>query len=205
MIRHGQTEANANQIMAGSLDSPLTKLGRQQALNVHHALDHLSVQPTHVYHSHLSRARDTATLINQKLSLPQHEDAGLAELDTGEWEGVPYDQCRPVMREWVDPPGGEPYRAFLSRIRDAKTRILGQEDIVPLIVSHGGVFRALAKLYDINIHGVRNCVLYEFAPTPEQENFPWTIWRYDHDKEISDSVHRRRITLTSHDPDSEIA
>ncbi len=33
MIRHGQTEANRDLILQGQMDSPLTTLGREQALS----------------------------------------------------------------------------------------------------------------------------------------------------------------------------
>ena len=64
MIRHGQTEANAAQIMAGSIDSPLTALGRQQAKNVHDILENLEIKPKTIIHSHLSRAKETAEILN---------------------------------------------------------------------------------------------------------------------------------------------
>ena len=205
MIRHGQTEANAQQIMAGSLDSPLTEFGRQQAMDVHHALDHMPEQPTKIIHSHLSRARDTASLINLKLGLEMQEEAGIAEWHAGDWEGVPYEQCGDIMRSWIDAPGGESSQDFLSRIRAAKHRILSEDGHTPLLVSHGGVFRALAKLYDIDIHGVRNAVLYEFEPTMDAPHFPWDVWRYDVPEEDKSAVSRNRVIFDPSDPTSEIA
>lgn len=204
MIRHGQTEANASQLMAGSLDSPLTEFGRQQALDVHHAVDHMVHKPTKIIHSHLSRARDTASLINLKLGLDMQEDAGIAEWHAGDWEGVPYDQCGDIMRSWIDAPNGESADDFLGRIRDSKRRILSEDAETPLIVSHGGVFRALAKLYDIDIHGVRNAVLYEFEPSMH-ETFPWDVWRYEAPEDDKSSVSRTRVTFDPNDPASEIA
>lgn len=201
MIRHGQTDANAQKIMAGSLDSPLTELGKNQARNVHNILNSLPLKPRKIIHSNLSRARDTALILNENLNLPLHENPLMAEFDAGEWEGVPYDQCRPLLRDWVDPPGGETYKGFLQRIKTAKTQALSMDEPV-MIVSHGGVFRALFKLYDIHMHGVQNCKLYEFTPKDATNNspFPWDVWRYDHEGGVS-----RTLVNLHDDPDSEIA
>lgn len=205
MIRHGETEANVRRVMAGSLDSPLTEKGRQQALEVRHVLDYTSIKPTRIIHSPLARARDTAVIINEKLSLLMKEESGIAELHAGQWEGRPYEECRDILRGWADPPGGETCKEFLERVRKAQRRILAEPEQTPLIVSHGGVFRALAKLYDIDIHGVRNCVLYEFEPHGKITKFPWQVWRYDTSEESGSGVIRTRVTFVSHDPDSEIA
>lgn len=201
MIRHGETEANANQIMAGSLDSPLTENGRAQARAIHDVIDALKIKPRRIVHSHLERARETAEIINDALNVPMHEDPDYAELHTGDWEGVHYDECRDLLRGWVDPPGGERYAEFFERIKRAKKRALkGHEPV--MAVTHGGVFRAFLKLHGIHKTGVRNCMLYEFEPATNLENgnFPWTVWRYD----IKETVTRTQVDLQNH-PASEIA
>ena len=71
MIRHGQSTANERRIMAGGLfDSPLTDKGRGQAHTLSGYLkDHILPMPGRIYHSTMIRARDTAHLLNQNLSL----------------------------------------------------------------------------------------------------------------------------------------
>lgn len=185
MIRHGETEANAAQIMAGSLDSPLTGAGRDQARAVHRVIENLADKPTLIVHSHLSRARDTATIINEALKVPMIEDADFAEIHAGDLEGAPWADCQ-HFDDYRDMPNGERFEDFFARVRRAKNRILGSEPGPVLIVSHGGVFRAFSKLYGIDIPGVRNCHLHEFSPAPAApENpprpFPWDAWHYDYD------------------------
>lgn len=181
MIRHGETEANAAQVMAGSLDSPLNEKGRAQAKAVQQIVIKLKIKPTVIVHSHLSRARDTATIINEVLGLPMHEDSDLAELHAGDWEGKPYDTCGPMMKSWHNPPGGETFDEFCDRIRRGKTRALEKHHGPILIVCHGGVFRGLGKIYGLDIPGVfKNCHLHEFHPNPLDKKFPWTVWHYDH-------------------------
>lgn len=180
MIRHGETEANAALILAGSMDSPLTHTGRTQAKNIHHALPHLKIKPEIIIHSHLSRARDTATIINEQLNLPMIEDARYAEMHAGDWEGVSYEQSRPMLEGWVDAPNGETAQGFIDRVKAAKKTALSHEKSPPLIVCHGGVFRAFLQPYNIHSSGVKNCTLYEFTPKSNTaERFPWDVWRYD--------------------------
>ncbi|MCB1840918.1 MAG: histidine phosphatase family protein [Rhodospirillales bacterium] len=179
MIRHGQTEANAQRIMAGSMDTPLNETGRAQARSAHDVLKSLSVKPRTIVHSNLSRARDTAKILNEVLNAPMHEDAGLAELHAGDWEGEPYDICSPLLQGWEDPPNGETFAAFTQRLKEAKKRTLGSHDGPVLIVSHGGVFRGLGMIYGLEIPGVfKNCHLHEFIPDPANTVFPWEVWSY---------------------------
>lgn len=202
MIRHGETEANAARIMAGSLDSPLTAQGRNQARAIHTVIETLAIRPRKIIHSHLVRARDTAMIINEALNVAMHEDPDYAELHAGEWEGVPYEQCPALLNQWVDPPGGEPCDEFFTRIRRAKTRALQDRDEPVMVVTHGGVFRAFLKLHDIDIEGVRNCILYEFEPGDSGNPFPWSVWRYDIE---NGAVIRKSVNLKTQSPAAEIA
>lgn len=184
MIRHGETEANAAKIMAGSLDTPLTEKGRLQARDVQRVIENLAVKPRNIVHSHLSRARDTAAIINEVLKAPLHEDPDLAELHAGDWEGVPYAQCNRIFSTWEDPPNGETFAAFTARVRRAKTRALENHDGPVLIVCHGGVMRGLGRMYGLDVPGMfKNCHLYEFQPAPEKARFPWRVWSYGFDQE----------------------
>ena len=193
IIRHGETEANFNKIMAGSLDSPLTTKGRDQARQARVIVEQLAVKPTIIIHSQLARARETAHIINESLRLPMREDADLAEMHAGDWEGVPYDECRAMLDDWLDPPGGETYDQFFDRIRRAKTRHLPLNPSPVLIVCHGGVMRALWKIYGISMPGVRNCHLHEFHPAPEQESFPWKTFAHDYDHTADSRPIRREV------------
>lgn len=187
MIRHGQTDANLAQIMAGSTDSPLTVTGREQARAVQEIVEALQIRPQIVAHSHLTRARDTAAIINEVLGAPMIEEPELGEMHAGDWEGVPYHMCRSMLDSWTDPPGGETFAEFSERIRRAKHRLLSRMETPPLIVSHGGVFRGFARLYKLHIPVIENCRLFEFEPvepTHEHENgspraFPWRVYVYE--------------------------
>lgn len=178
-MRHGQTEANANEIMAGSTDSPLTKLGREQAFQAQKIVSMLEKKPTHIYHSHLSRARDTAKIINETLQIEMREDPDLAEICAGEMEGRPWSECLDIFDGWVQTPGGEHPDDFFTRVKNSKNRALLREDSLPLIVCHGGVMRAFGALYGYDAPALfKNAHLYEFMPA-QSNKFPWTVYDYE--------------------------
>ena len=71
MLRHGQSEANVANVIAGrGVDSPLTAQGRAEAETVRSTLSQLDIPPQVIVHSSLSRARDTAHILNKSLGLP---------------------------------------------------------------------------------------------------------------------------------------
>lgn len=189
MIRHGETEANAARIMAGSLDSPLTDHGRQQARNVHDILHALEKKPEVLVHSNLSRARDTAHILNEALDVPLREEPDIAEIFCGDWEGIPYDDCMEHLTTFADPPGGETFDGFADRVRRGKSAAIDSHSGPVMFVCHGGVFRAVAKLYNLDIQGSKNCHLHEFVPNPANEILPFDIYAYH----FEDNLHKIEV------------
>ena len=93
LVRHGETEANAARIAAGGyLDTPLTQNGILQAKTLADKIKALDIKPSAIYHSSLSRARDTATHINKHLGLSMTEVPDLIEHIFGDWEN----------KDWAD-------------------------------------------------------------------------------------------------------
>ena len=179
MIRHGETEANAAQRMAGSHDSPLTPKGLEQAALARDVMKHINQKPVAVFHSHLSRARDTAHVINEAINAPTFEDPDLAEMHAGNLEGAPYEECRHIFTEWLEVPNGEHPNDFFNRVKRGKSRALEQFNDPILIVCHGGVMRAFGAIYGLNVPGrFANAHLYEFIPNEHKEKFPWDVFDY---------------------------
>jgi broad specificity phosphatase PhoE len=139
-LRHGETETNLRRLVAGSIDTQLTPLGRQQALEAARVLANEPV--TAVYSSPLRRAHETAVPIAETLGLPVIVLAGLAERTWGVLEGQP----RASRVRGVTPEGAESGRAFVERILSALALI---ESEAPLIVGHSGVFRVLCRTLEI--------------------------------------------------------
>ncbi len=198
MVRHGQTEANAARLMAGTINSPLTKLGRAQAKNLHNIVLSLDIKPEIIAHSHLDRARDTANIINQALNLPTAEDTDFAEIDAGDWEGVPYDDCPNLLQDHVDPPNGETFDNFSIRITKAKNKLFSRKETPALIVSHGGVFKALARIYGIKSPLIPNCALYEFTPTKVTQAFPWDVYHHKPSDYCQNTVTKELVSGFNH-------
>ncbi len=176
MIRHGQSEANLNEIVSGHIDVALTELGREQARAAGKIIAALpeDQKPRRIVHSHLSRARDTASLINESLGgLPMRETSDIAEQFFGIWENKSWEHTRPQIYAGIDPEGGETHDAFRQRVRTALNAIFAESEELPLVVCHGGVFRAFAGLYGEEMLGIRNCAPYRF--TPRQHAYPWEI------------------------------
>lgn len=183
MIRHGQTEDNFADIVAGGeTDSQLTNYGEEQAQELAPYLASLSIKPAKIYHSPLQRARRTAELLNSALGLQQEEVYDLQEQDVGEWAGLTWSDPRIKFTRDIAPPNGESAAQFSARIQRAVTYCLDQqqEDGPPLLVCHGGLFFALGILYNIyeSITHVHNCHLYYFEPYRDYPFFPWKITHF---------------------------
>lgn len=181
LIRHGETEANAAKITAGGgYDSPLTDIGRKQAQMVADVIEQLEVKPTRVIHSPMTRARDTANYINDKLGLDSQEVDTLREHMVGEWEGKPWEEVMPHVRANIRPPGGENKDDFAARVKNTLTDILHAHDDPVMIVAHGGTFYSILHLYEQAYDsGIENCHLHYFEPAPDVGDFPWRIWQFD--------------------------
>lgn len=174
MIRHGESEANANKIMAGNYDSPLTLRGMEQAKEAAKALSSLAAMPEIIIHSTLERAAHTARLLNTQAELPMMPDTTMREHHVGDWEGIPHEKCLSDWQNEVDPPNGESFTDFRLRIQKSLTSILETHHL-PLIVCHGGVFRSFYRLHNQAASTKENAKLYHFQPDESACDFPWKI------------------------------
>lgn len=152
LVRHGQTQWNAEKRIQGRADSPLTDVGVRQARQW--GRDLIGSGLTRIVSSDLGRARGTAEFINESLNLPHAADARLREQDWGAWTGMTLtdirrnDGDRLAQAEaagWgFQPPGGEDRRQLLKRCRAA---LAEAADAHPgahfLVVAHEGVIKSL--------------------------------------------------------------
>ncbi len=83
LIRHGESEANANRIHQGqTIDTGLSKKGKEQAKKVAKRLVNEKIEA--VYSSDLKRAMETAKFIADSHNLKAIPDKRLREFDLGE-------------------------------------------------------------------------------------------------------------------------
>ena len=89
IIRHGQSEANANYIFAGHSDFDLSELGKDQAKL---AAEYLfkRIKPDAIYSSDLLRAYHTATPVGEIFNMPVIKEKGFREIFAGAWEGLSF-------------------------------------------------------------------------------------------------------------------
>lgn len=150
LVRHGETEANAQQVWQGSLDAPLTARGQQQVAATANYLCEL-VQRCPIdrfYVSPLPRAQSTARAIAQVLQLEPTIEPGLREFDLGDWEGRSFRELKEKEQLWqrwrIDPtfapPNGESPRTFGRRaVSIMATLAAAHPGQTILVVTHGGL------------------------------------------------------------------
>ena len=135
LVRHGETDWNADGRLQGQTDRPLSEYGRRQAQRLAGELADQSFEA--IYASDLSRARETATILGERLGLAVALDPDLREKNWGTWEGL-----TSVERDRVEFVG-ESTEAHSDRMLRALRRIAdrhpGERPV--LVVTHGGSMR----------------------------------------------------------------
>ena len=151
LARHGETDWNRIGRWQGHADPPLNDEGRQQAAKLAEQLVGDGVAA--VYSSDLRRARETATIVGDRLELSVIEDAGLREIDVGSWSGLTRDEVRERFPEgfarWLGGEighDGETREQLTERVVETVERIAAAHDgETVLVVTHGGAIRALRR------------------------------------------------------------
>jgi broad specificity phosphatase PhoE len=135
LVRHGETDWNADGRLQGHTDRPLSDYGRRQARQLAGDLEDEELEA--IYSSDLARARETAEIVGERLDLPVVLDPDLREKDWGTWEGL-----TSVERDRVEFVG-ETTEAHQERILRALRRIAERHagDARVLVVTHGGSMR----------------------------------------------------------------
>jgi probable phosphoglycerate mutase len=147
LVRHGESTFVAEGRFQGRLDPPLSDLGRRQAELVGLRLADRDSQtplpipvgsPVAIWHSPLSRAAGTASIIasHQPDEIQLHPIDGLTEIAQGDWEGQPLAEVKArwstELAAWrstpvlAHAPGGEALRAAAMRVRSALGEVIGE-------------------------------------------------------------------------------
>lgn len=179
LIRHGQTDWNAEFRIQGTTDIPLNELGRGQAA--------AAVAPLAAFHgderdwdfiisSPLSRAADTADFIAAGLGIDvKHRLPTIVERNYGDAEGL---QAGPELEALRVPNG------FLAAESEADVAQRGVEALQNLaqefpgariiVVSHGTLIRlTLNKIFDLSVGPISNAALTVARSSPAG-------WHLDH-------------------------
>lgn len=155
VIRHGETDWNAQRRVQGHTDIALNITGKRQASLLAQALADSPIQA--VYSSDLLRAWETAQAIALPHDAPHHVIAALRERRFGNIEGqvfADFEEQHPEAAfhwrtrtpHWQPPGDGESLLALRERVErtvyDIAARHPGQQ---VAIVSHGGVLDVLYR------------------------------------------------------------
>lgn len=150
LIRHGQTDWNAQRRWQGHTDIPLNATGLAQAQAVARRLADWPLRA--VYSSDLQRAAQTAAAVAAPHGLAPVADARWRERSAGRFEGLTGadlardfpDYFQEMQRGIIRPLGGEMPEALLARVAEVFEQTVAQHngDIIA-VVSHGGTIRML--------------------------------------------------------------
>ncbi|ALB71938.1 2,3-diphosphoglycerate-dependent phosphoglycerate mutase GpmB [Cronobacter muytjensii] len=146
LVRHGETQWNAERRIQGQSDSPLTEKGEHQAMQVAQRAKALGI--THIISSDLGRTRRTAEIIAQGCGCDVILDPRLRELDMGVLERRHLDTLTEEEEGWRRQlingtpegriPQGESMQEVSDRMHGALNACLDlPQGSRPLLVSHG--------------------------------------------------------------------
>lgn len=150
--RHGRTQWNVLGRTQGHTDIPLDTVGLRQVRRA--AAELCRLGPTAIVSSDLTRARQTAQELAERVGLEIEVDARLREMCFGAWEGLTWEQAKErfgmdamIARAHGDSsgiPGAESSAHLGDRVAEALADHVSSlpEDGVLVVATHGGSIRA---------------------------------------------------------------
>ena len=201
LIRHGESEANREDIFAGHLNVDLMPKGVEQAQKTaQYIVENYTVDK--IYASDLKRAYKTGKTLADKLGMEIIADKRFREIDAGEWDGIKFnelgDKYAEEFRIWRDDianakcTGGESVEDLRKRVFGAATEVAENNDGKTVVIAtHATPIRvmqtyvqmgSLEKMNDIP--WVSNASVSVF----EYDNGKWTCKAVSMDKHLGDLV-----------------
>lgn len=159
LVRHGQDEDNANGILNGHRDMPLTEIGKKQAKELAQKIKETEIHFDKVYSSPLQRAYFTAQTITNSLGLEQPEIVDLLiERDFGTMTGKAINDavqlCTPDIMKTdsityiLSPEEGETFPQLIERGQKILEYIEEKHNNQSiLLVSHGDIGKMIYAAY----------------------------------------------------------
>ena len=150
LVRHGQTAANAQNLLQGHINHPLDEVGLAQVSLLGGALQKIA-PVSRVVASPLQRAQQTAQAITQGLSqhIEVETDPRWIELNYGDFDGQPVSSVSPEQwatwrtDEHFRPPHGETLAELSVRVHEAIEALLADSVSAHIVVvSHVSPIKA---------------------------------------------------------------
>jgi 2,3-bisphosphoglycerate-dependent phosphoglycerate mutase len=196
LVRHGETTWNSERRAQGHLDVPLSSLGRDQATMLAHRLRGTSFDA--IYSSDLSRALETARIVNSNLGGRSQvlADARWREQMLGALQGLSTGEVAAML----EARGATRPVLVTERYPDAESRAelmervkLGLQELIRrhpdgrvIVFSHGGSIRAATSVLlgdldqKLNFGGLENTSITRFRIFSNQDaNLRGTMLAYN--------------------------
>lgn len=152
LIRHGQTEMNAQNLYFGKLNPTLNDLGIEQAYMVKEKLSNIAYD--YIYSSPLERARETAEICNY-LDKEIIYDNRLEEINFGAFEGLTFkeiskkfpNEVKEMERNWKTfnyITGESPKEMFERAVSFLETLDYTKDN---LVISHWGIINCIISYF----------------------------------------------------------
>ncbi|MFM5324650.1 histidine phosphatase family protein [Aeromonas veronii] len=154
VIRHGETQANAEGRYQGALDIGLNESGQRHIARLADEIAATQAPFDRLLASPLLRTRESAAILSRQLGLPVELVPAFRERDVGLFEGLtqveartryPELWARNITRRWAEaPPGGETIDEVIARVLQGLTELAStmQGERV-LLVAHGVVAKVI--------------------------------------------------------------
>uniref|UniRef100_UPI00215D9EC1 histidine phosphatase family protein n=1 Tax=Streptomyces shenzhenensis TaxID=943815 RepID=UPI00215D9EC1 len=158
LLRHGETPLTPQKRFSGSggTDPALSDVGQEQARRVAEALARRGTIET-VIASPLTRTRQTAATVAERLGLDVTIEEGIKETDFGAWEGLTFGEVREHYPEdltaWLADPsahptgGGESFAETAARIAATRDKLIAAHaGRTVLLVTHVTPIKTFVQL-----------------------------------------------------------
>lgn len=160
LIRHGQTDWNAEGRLQGQADTDINALGRSQADGNGRRLRELIAEPGafDFVASPLRRTRETMERVRRSMGLPAEgyrTDARLKEVHFGDWQGSTFAELEArepgstaarTANKWTFCPPGDDAESYVDLTE--RVRPVFEEFSGPVVcVTHGGILRVAFRLF----------------------------------------------------------
>ena len=158
LLRHGETPLTPQKRFSGrgGTDPSLSEIGREQA---ERAAEALAKRGTiqHILASPLTRTRQTAAAVAERLGIEVTIEEGLIETDFGAWEGLTFGEVRERypddLTKWLADPeaeptgGGESFAATATRIAATRDKLVAAyAGRTVLLVTHVTPIKTFVRL-----------------------------------------------------------
>ena len=201
IVRHGQDQDNANGLLNGHRDTPLTLIGLEQANQIAQNIKDSNISFDKIYSSPLQRAYRTAEIITDTLNLPKPEKVNLLiERDYGVMAGqkisdieslCPQDMIlkAQIITYFLEAEGAETFPQVQDRAREFLEFIQNHHTAESIIlVTHGDLGKMLyAEYYNLDwqevlqsFHFGNSEMLLLSTDSPPENTHIFNIKQYNH-------------------------